>query len=256
MVVYRRSPGHSGQSEYLSTPAIPRLGADLSRAGTQSPLHRSRRPGSLSICNAEQYAFRSLEGWQSFHNDVGATRTVVSMDGPEHIRMRREQSKAYSRRLIENRMDEAVRIVQSEIAGWSQDNPIPGQYAFQRIITRQLAMMATSTDVRNYIDDIVLFFPALLDRHFIKRRPKVLMNMPSLRRARRRVEELGQKIIAEHQSEKRRGKPIDYVDELLDLNRIDPRFMPETDLWISVLGPFFAGLDTVTSITSFMFYEL
>ena len=200
--------------------------------------------------------FRSLEGWQSFHNDVGATRTVVSMDGPEHIRMRREQSKAYSRRLIENRMDEAVRIVQSEIAGWSQDNPIPGQYAFQRIITRQLAMMSTSTDVRNYIDDIVLFFPALLDRHFIKRRPKVLMNMPSLRRARRRVEELGQKIIAEHQSEKRRGKPIDYVDELLDLNRIDPRFMPETDLWISVLGPFFAGLDTVTSITSFMFYEL
>ena len=32
--------------------------------------------------------------------------------------------------------------------------------------------------------------------------------------------------------------------------------MPETDLWIAALGPFFAGLDTVTSITAFMFYEL
>ena len=200
--------------------------------------------------------FRTRENWLSFHADVGATRTVNSMDGPEHIRMRREQSKAYSRQLIADRLDEALYIVQQDISSWPQDKPIPVQYTFQRIITKQLAMMATSTDVKDYVDDIILFFPAMLDRHFVSRLPKAMMYMPNFRRARRRVEELGQKIIEDHQSEKRRGQPTDYIDELLALHRADPYFMPETDLWISVLGPFFAGLDTVTSITSFMLYEL
>ena len=200
--------------------------------------------------------FRTRENWLSFHADVGATRTVNSMDGPEHIRMRREQAKAYSRQLIANRLDEALYIVQQDISSWPQDKPIPVQYTFQRIITRQLAMMATSTDVKDYVDDIILFFPAMLDRHLVSRLPKAMMYMPNFRRARRRVEELGQKIIADHQSEKRLGQPTDYIDELLALHRADPYFMPETDLWISVLGPFFAGLDTVTSITSFMLYEL
>ena len=200
--------------------------------------------------------FRTRENWLSFHADVGATRTVNSMDGPEHIRMRREQAKAYSRQLIADRLDEALYIVQQDISSWPQDKPIPVQYTFQRIITKQLAMMATSTDVKDYVDDIILFFPAMLDRHFVSRLPKVMMNMPNFRRARRRVEELGQKIIADHQPEKRLGQPTDYIDELLALHRADPYFMPETDLWISVLGPFFAGLDTVTSITSFMLYEL
>ena len=200
--------------------------------------------------------FRTRENWLSFHADVGATRTVNSMDGPEHIRMRREQAKAYSRQLIADRLDEALYIVQQDISSWPQDKPIPVQYTFQRIITKQLAMMATSTDVKDYVDDIILFFPAMLDRHFVSRLPKAMMYMPNFRRARRRVEELGQKIIADHQSEKRLGQPTDYIDELLALHRADPYFMPETDLWISVLGPFFAGLDTVTSITSFMLYEL
>ena len=200
--------------------------------------------------------FRTRENWLSFHADVGATRTVNSMDGPEHIRMRREQAKAYSRKLIENRLAEALYIVQQDISSWPQNKPIPVQHTFRRIITRQLAMMATSTDVRDYIDDIIVFFPAMLDRHLVSRLPKAMMYMPNFRRARRRVEELGQKIIEDHQPERRLGQPTDYIDELLALHRADPYFMPETDLWISVLGPFLAGLDTVTNITAFMLYEL
>ena len=200
--------------------------------------------------------FRTREHWLSFHADVGAMRTVISMDGPEHIRMRREQAKAYSRKLIENRLDEALGVVQHEIAGWSPNQPIPVQRTLQRIIIKQLAIMATSTDVTDYVDDIILFFPAMLDRHIVSRLPKVTMHLPKFRRTRRRIEELGQQIIADHQPENRRDKPTDYVDELLELHHTDPQFMPETDLWIAALGPFFAGLDTVTSITSFMFYEL
>ena len=200
--------------------------------------------------------FRTRENWLSFHADVGATRTVNSMDGPEHIRMRREQAKAYSRKLIENRLAEALYIVQQDISSWPQNKPMPVQHTFQRIVTRQLAMMATSTDVKDYVDDIIAFFPAMLDRHLVSRLPKAMMYMPNFRRARRRVEELGQKIIEDHQPERRLGQPTDYIDELLALHRADPYFMPETDLWISVLGPFLAGLDTVTNITAFMLYEL
>ena len=44
---------------------------------------------------------RSLESWTEFNSELGATRSIVSMDGQEHIRLRRTLRDGYSRSYIE-----------------------------------------------------------------------------------------------------------------------------------------------------------
>ena len=70
------------------------------------------------------------------------------------------------------------------------------------------------------------------------------------------MEELTQKILADHAPEHRHTRPPDFIDEVLELNRTDPHFMPETNLLLTVLEAFMVGLDTVSSLCTFISYEL
>ncbi|MDE0531284.1 MAG: cytochrome P450 [Albidovulum sp.] len=210
---------------------------------------------NLFVARGNKY-FRNFEHWLDFNSYMGSHRTIISMDGGDHLRMRREQAKVYSHKLIENRLDEVVGIARREIAKWPLNRPLSGQYACQRIIVEQLGLLATSTSPRERLDDIIVLFEAMLGTFIFRNRPRLAMSFPRVRRARRRVDEFIQRILDNHLPENRRGGPQDYIDELLELQRGDPQFLAETDLPIAVLGPFFVGLDTAASTNAFMLYIL
>ena len=65
-----------------------------------------------------------------------------------------------------------------------------------------------------------------------------------------------QKMLATHTPENRRTRPPDFIDDVLELNRTDPHFMPETNLLLTGLEAFMAGLDTISTICTCMTYEL
>ena len=199
---------------------------------------------------------RTYESWLPLNSDLGATHLLVGMDGSEHIRMRRMHIDHYSRKLLDNRTDEAIRIMRDEMAAWPSDQAIPVQYAFQRIVTTQLGQLITSTDAREYLDDFIFFFQTLLKVHFSRHLPRWVTHLPRFRRAHKQMEELTQKILADHAPEHRHTRPPDFIDEVLELNRTDPHFMPETNLLLTVLEAFMVGLDTVSSLCTFISYEL
>ena len=69
------------------------------------------------------------------------------------------------------------------------------------------------------------------------------------------MRELFEQILEEHRPENRDGEP-DFVDDLLEMNRTDPQFLPETDLPANVLAPYMVGIDTSASVCAFMLYAL
>ena len=200
--------------------------------------------------------FRTFEVWQRFDADVSAQRQIMSMGGGDHARLRKHQAPAYSTGILKNGMAEAVDLVRSEVASWPENEPIPGQYLFQRILLEQLGRLTTGRSARPYVDDLIAWFEALLHTNFTGTRPRLSLRLPRIRRARRRVMELAGRILADHDPERPTGRPPDYVDDVLALHRADPEFLPETDLPITVLGPFLVGLDTASSISACMLYEL
>jgi len=199
---------------------------------------------------------RSRETWMEFDNELGAARSMVSMDGAEHARMRKAQQPGYSRSFIHEHLHDVIGITRREVAEWPLDEPIPGVYALQRIITEQLGTIAAGVSPRDYLDDMIVFVRTLLAARVTHQRPALLTRTPRFRRARKRVEELYATVRAVHEPDRRSGGESDLVDDLMALHHVDPQFLPETDLMPAVLGPFIAGLDTVGSTCAFMLYAL
>ncbi len=199
---------------------------------------------------------RSRETWMEFDNELGAARSMVSMDGAEHARMRKAQQPGYSRSFIHEHLHDVIGITRREVAEWPLDKPIPGVYALQRIITEQLGTIAAGVSPRDYLDDMIVFVRTLLAARVTHQRPALLTRTPRFRRARKRVEELYATVRAVHEPDRRSGGQSDLVDDLMALHHVDPQFLPETDLMPAVLGPFIAGLDTVGSTCAFMLYAL
>ena len=197
---------------------------------------------------------RSYETWRSFNSAMGAKDALVGMDGPGHVRMRKVHTKAFSRAFIEGRLDEVVGITRRMIAQWPRNRPITAQYAMQRIITEQLAILVTGVSAQDHADELIHTLDGLLRVHVMHQNPSWILRLPRRRRSRKRLEDLYAKVLAHHARKDRTD--LDLIDELLELHKKDPQFFPETDLQLAVLGPFFAGIETASSTSAFMLYAL
>lgn len=199
---------------------------------------------------------RSQEFWSAFDAEFGAGRSLASMDGPEHARMRKALQRGYSRRFVQDHLADVVAITRREVAAWPLDRPVPALAALQRIVTEQLGTIAAGVSPSDCLDEVTVFVRTMLAARVTRQRPAFLTRLPRFRRARRRVEELCDRVRAAHAQDLRSGAPPDLVDDLLALHATDPQFLPETDLVLALLGPFIAGLDTVGSTCAFMLYAL
>ena len=220
-------------------------------------------PEALSFYakNAKTY-FRSHESWIKINKGYDALRFLASMDGEEHFRLRRSQTAGFSRSVAEKRVPILMDLVRREIASWPVDKPIPGTKTCQRIIYDLLSNLTVNMSIPEYFDDVSHLADASMNhalRNAISYRDihfKLLMHTPRMRRARTRTDELATKIIAAHDPKKRGDRDPDLIDDLLDLHRTDPQFLPETDLKMAVLSPLWISLHTAGHAVPFILHEL
>ena len=229
------------------------------------PVFRIRAPGRrwIVIAGARANRFvnrhgkdhlRSGEVWRGFAHELGAARLVLSMDGPEHFRLRRAMRDGYSRAALERRIVDAVRIARRQVRRWGS-GPIAVFPALQRIVTEQLGTIVAGTSTRGEVDDLILFFRTLLQVRVTRQRPALLLRTRRLRRARARVLGLCERVAMTHRQRRPPAHP-DLIDALLELHDRDPQFFPRVDHPGAMLGPFVAGLDTVSGMCAFMLYDL
>lgn len=194
--------------------------------------------------------------WMDLDRELGARRSIHSMDGPEHFRMRRVERPGYSRAAGEDRIDEIYQVARDAVRGWPIGRSMQVWKCLARIVTSQLGVIGADTTATQHLDDLRTYMHALLMSHVAHTRPEWIMRLPHIRRARKRMEALYAEVVDAHDPSNRQGRKRNLVDDLVELHRSDPEFLPERDLRVSVLGPFVAGLDTVTGTCSFMLYAL
>ncbi len=230
------------------------------------PVFRIRVPGRTMIVLAGPEAnlfmkrsgplFRTKEMWIDYSREVGSGRIVAGMDGPEHLRMRKEAGFGFSPKVMDGRVAETVSILRNEFDRYQAGASLPGLHTWRRIVIEQLAVLSAGRSVLDYVDDIGIFLDNMLQTHVTRQQPRFLLRRPKFRRAHRRIDELANHILAEHQPERRSDKPKDHVDVLVELQRRDPQFMPQTDLFEQVLAPFLAGYDTAANVVAVAFFYL
>jgi len=199
--------------------------------------------------------FRSKEFWQKHDDEFGATRSLISEDGPYHAKMRGLQKRAYSRGNATKHFDTIINIAREQIRAWPIDEPIIVQSALQRLVTEQLGIIAANYAPKENLDHIIRFVRTNLAVNISRQRPQFLLNLPQYQKAKEQTLDMGRKIIEIHKQEST-DRHIDLVDNMLVAAQEDPEFIPEHDQLLFVLGPYVAGLDTAASTTAFMMYAL
>ena len=206
-----------------------------------------RRQGRLHL--------RSVDTFSPLARRLGAHRIVVNMDGQEHFRVRKALSSGYSKKFILARLDQASDIADQAVSAWPEGKAIPVLRELQAIMGEQTAQLCTGTSAGEWVDDLVYFLDKVL-RMTGNSVPRFLMETRRFRRTRDRAELLAATILDQHDPARRAGMEPDLIDDLLELHRADPQFLPENDLRWASLGPFLAGLHTAANVAGFMVHWL
>ncbi|MDE2924559.1 MAG: cytochrome P450 [Acidobacteriota bacterium] len=199
---------------------------------------------------------RTRDYLEDFQQEWGTARSIASMDGADHFRMRRVVRADNSRKVVEDRLDELLALCRGSFRSWGVRKVLPGEMTCQRLAGAQIARLSVSFDPPlDLLDDLLHFEYRALLVHGQGLLPKFTLRTPYMRRCKRRVLELYAMIHATHTEAQRAGKRRDLVDDLMELHHADPQFLPETDLGFAFIAPIIAGHYTGSAV-AFSIYEL
>lgn len=205
---------------------------------------------------------RSKEFWQGLVEEYGATRTLTGEDGESHKELRNIMRRGYSKDSIKGRYNELVAITDRCFQrDWPVGQSVQVLPAMQYMVTDQLGTILTGSAPLEYVDAIRTNILYILNVLVTRQRPKFMLLRPEYKKARRRVFELKDKMVADWyarhpngQAEPSEDETPNLIDDIMRAHVNHPEVIPESDLTVTLTGPYVAGLDTVANTTAAITY--
>jgi cytochrome P450 len=189
--------------------------------------------------------------WQDF--DREEARQPVVRGGEGNRRRRAVLSRGYARGRVRDRLPDLAAMTQRAIEEWSPGSTVDFYPWVQRLVAEQLGRLLTGHGPGERFPDLVAFMHANMAA-MTGARPRETLRSPAYRCARDRVFAMGRSIVDAHRGGRDPGRPPDLVDDVLAAAGEHP---PSDDqLAHVVLGPFLAGLDTVSTMSSYLLHAL
>lgn len=193
-----------------------------------------------------------LEDWEKVY---GAARTLPSMDGVDHYRLRKAQHAGYSQAALGGRLDELFVQARQDLGEWNVGDLLPGGPSCKRLMGSQVSRLAVGVDTSDYILDLVAYKERSLQTHVQRSLPKFMLQTPGMKKKRKKIFELFDLIQAAHAPALRKGKPRDFVDDMMSLHNSDPQFLPETEMLFVLVTPIIASI-YLGSALAFAIYSM
>ena len=220
-------------------------------AGVEAANFLGTREGKESL--------RSKEFWEGLVAEYGATRMLTGEDGESHKQLRDIMRSGYSRESIKGRYNELVTITDGALKrDWPVGTSVSVLPAMQYMVVDQLGTILTGAAPLEYVKDIRTTILHILNVLVTRQRPKILLKNPQYKKAKSRVFELGEKMIAQAKARSKTIKEEDrnLIDDIYHAHLTQPDVMPASDLIVTLTGPYVAGLDTVANTTAAITYTV
>ena len=207
-----------------------------------------------------RHFLRTRDYLEDFQTQWGTARSIASMDGAEHFRMRKAVRAGNARAVVEDRLAEVFALGRRSFREWGIGKAVPdgGEMTCQRLIGEQIARLSASIDPSGggaVLDDLLRYEYRALLVHVLGILPKFTLRTRKMKRALASILDLYAQIHASHTPAQRAGKRRDLVDDLMELHQGDPQFLPETDLGFAFIAPLIAG-HYLGSAMAFAIYEM
>ena len=199
--------------------------------------------------------FRSYESWAPLGMELGTDTYLQSVDGELHTQLRKVMKRGYSAGMMLSNLPLLVDIAQTALNQLPVGTELSALQLFRLIVTEQLGQMLTNRPVGDDLSAISDYISAALKVRVLKTNPAFMLRLPGYKRAKQRMIDLGNEIIADHRTNTR-AQP-DLIDDIMAAREKTPGlFDTDAQMIQAVIGPFIAGLDTASNECAFLLYAL
>ena len=149
---------------------------------------------------------------------------------------------AYSRSRLESHLEPLYHHARTFMSNWAVGDTLPAVHTCRRFINSQISQISVSVDSQDIIDDIIEYKVRALSTHVLNVLPKFMLSTPGMRRRKKSIAELLDRVQNVHTPAQRAGCPRDLADKLLNLHASDPQFLPESNLRFALSAPLIASV--------------
>ena len=185
---------------------------------------------------------RTKDYFQDFEKLFDASGLLPALDGADHFRYRKAMSTAYSRSRLESHLEPLYDHARAFISKWSVGDSLPATSMCRYLANSQISPIWISVDSQDIVDDLMQYKARALSTHVVKVLPKFMLNTPGMRRRKKKMIELMDRIQSVHTPAQRAGAVRDLADDLLSLHASDPQFMPETNIGFTLSAALLASM--------------
>ena len=200
----------------------------------------------------------SSEGlFGDFAKALGSDVNPTVLEGEPHAYMRRLQRPGFARSALTPHVEQTVGVVRDAVVQWKPGEVFPVLRTIRVMIADEIGLLATGFRLGDYFEDLQIYLNTLMNVYALKTAPRALLWRPRFKRAEARLHAFSEKIVTYHREVPAgEGRPHDYVDDYLENVRPDGQPFTPGDLFNATIGPFIAGMDTVSSSIAFFLYAL
>ena len=185
---------------------------------------------------------RSKDYFTNMEKVFGASKSLTGLDGVEHFRLRKAERMAYSRTRLNEHLGEVFTKIRLILDSWNAGDVLSARDAFRKLLSGQIAQLACSIDLSEYMDDILKFKNRALFTHVQRSLPEICIRTPRMNAIWRRIDHVYSLIKNSHTPAQRENKPRDLIDDLISLHASDPQFFPDTDSKYAFIMPLITPL--------------
>ncbi|HEY0752520.1 MAG TPA: cytochrome P450 [Ktedonobacteraceae bacterium] len=195
--------------------------------------------------------------WEGFIEEYTGKEAQVSHEGEMNRARRALLSPGYSRGRILDRLPLLADLTHQQTASWQPGQSVRFFPWVQQVIAEQLGQLLAHHGTEDYVPDLATFLSTTIQTTMTKSQARAALQAPSYLHAKERILEFGRKIVADHRATPPgQDRQPDVVDDLLMAAARGGRDIADQQLAFGALGPFLAGLHTVSFASCSLLYAL
>ncbi|MCY4171948.1 MAG: cytochrome P450 [Bacteroidetes bacterium] len=217
--------------------------------GPEANLFCQRRSRSL---------FSSYNMYSSLVQGLDVQRLLLSMDGQEHLKIRRELSSGFSSERYLNQLPKIRDIILGEVP---EEGAISASYMFTHNVAKSIGWACNEyVPSTQQVNDLDYFFRHLVPSSTLRHFPNIFKNF----RAGNRYEDakngffsIFRSMSKDFAKDKGQSHKTDLLSSLLEFHQKSPQMLSESEVKVFSLAPIFAGMhNTASTLTSAIYLLL
>ena len=147
--------------------------------------------------NGRMY-LRARDYFEDFEKLYGASGVLPSLDGGDHFRLRKSLQPAYSRERLSEQLDRLYRYIRAHMLQWTVGDTFTATEMSRYLVNAQLSPLFISIESQDIIGDLMKFKERALSTHIAQVMPKFMLNTPAMRRRKKAVDVLMDRVRRNH----------------------------------------------------------